>query len=152
MGLYRDISVSKLKNQALLDQHRTCHSFVYLFRIGKHNNILSDIDLAETLSIHLITVKEMLRRGMQHTSSLYRGRADFLPLSRLSHPTILVRKTHPQMINNARCPICTKIASIRLSKVIFGVWECRHCMQRFTSLKENLALFANANSSSDSSS
>ena len=143
MGLHRDTPVTELSNQALLDQHRTCHSYISQVE-RKKMHVLKSLGRSEILRIHLLTVEEMLKRGMQHTTPLQKGRTDFEEASRLGESTLLVQVGHPQMLSNARCPICTKSSSIRISKSLPGTWECRHCMQRFTSRRENLALFANA--------
>lgn len=136
MGLYWNIKSEDLSDEALLDQHRSCHAHFSIFE--NRGLVTNNFTLTDLANLHFSTVREMLSRGIQHHKPLNEDSWDFETASQVLSPIILTSPSHPQMAENARCPICCRVASIRFSKIP-GVYECSHCGQRFSPFADIIA-------------
>lgn len=127
MAIYWARKISELSDQALLDQHRSCHAIYTKVRLGQ----LRGKTLADLLLVHEQTVKEMLLRGMKHLKALD-GDVDFPYEKRVNNASIQVTKTHPQMTKFSKCPICCMKSSITESTgKESGDYSCTFCGQIF---------------------
>lgn len=132
MGFYLKTKVSELSKGALLDQHRTCHS--YILRMGfLRTESFGGVWKKDILILHENTVSEMLKRGLNHSTPLYRKGPDYLPDSREKESAILVKQGHPQLMAGKPCPLCTADNAL---EIVNKVIQCRHCKQEFQTVKE----------------
>ncbi len=116
-----------MNDQALLDQHRSCHAIYTKVRLGQ----LRGRTLADLLLIHEQTVREMLLRGIKHFKAL-EGDVDFPYQKRAGSPPVRVKKIHDQMTRFSKCPICCMKSSIMEStEKDAGDYSCTFCGQIF---------------------